>query len=521
MVAPMIAAAGISAGASLLGGLMGNSAAKKQLKEAQRQFNEQMAYMQERDRSADAFSQQIFGMVPQLLERNYAQEDYYRTFNDQQRDAALELMNYLRGWDTQNAAWQNQAWDYTTNAQTMRDTIAAENRRYDLERIARNESLSASEREFALAQLARSQGIAASERATEASDIATFNATRADEYRDRYSRLIQDRQTRASERAYEQNKQDLVIAQAAKMRDAVQRVLKEQGKLTAPQLQGPEEISKIATERGQVYTDILDRLSEKQMSGLEASLIRRGMDTGADSGEQRAEMLARLAPEYQKALLTAQQEASGIVEGNNKTLMDRFNALRTARETALNEAQLGEGAGMDLISRLGELNSGILDRDIGSAAEYIRRGVSELGVQGPVSINSSIYDDLQPSDGVSQYLSPSTRNVSGSSRGMEYDIQTLPSYDWSGLIGSSINARGGQNAGQLLTAAQGNYAQAGANYGAAQERFGRTIDSLFDKGVDWLSNQKDWSFLGKKSGGLTTPSNSALNTKGSFDFAFG
>lgn len=495
MVAPMIAAAGISAGASLLGGLLGSKTAKKQLEEAKRQFNEQQAYMRERDAASDAFSQQIFGMVPQLLDRTYAQEDYYRTFNNQQRDAALELMNYLRGWDVQNADWQNQGWDYATGAQSLRDTIAAENRRYDLERIARNDSLSASEREYALAQLARTQGIAASERATEASDIASFNDTRADEYRDRYARLLQDRQTRASERDYEQNKQDMVLARAAQMRDAVQRVLSEQGTLTAPKLQGPEDISKIATERGKVYTDILDRLSEKQMSGLEASLINRGMDTGGDSGEQRAELLARLAPEYQKALLTAAQEASGIVEGNNKTLMDRFNALRTARETALNEAQLGEGAGVDLITRLGELNSGVLDRDVGSSAEYIRRASSELGVQGPLAIGSAIYEGRAPSDGVSQYIGTPTRNVSASNQGMSYDIKALPSYDWSGLIGQSINARGGQNAGQLLTSAQQNYQQAGMNFGTAQERFGRTIDSLFDKGLDWLSNQKDWSFM--------------------------
>lgn len=521
MVAPMIAAAGISAGAQFLGGLMGSSSSKKQLKEAQRQFDQQMGYMRERDARSDAFSEQIFGMVPEMLNRTYGQEDYYRQFNADQRDAALELMNYLRGWDSQNANWQQEAWDYQTGAQTTRDTIAAENRRYDLERIARNENATASDRQWAIEQLKRAQGVAASERAQEGQDIATFQDQRLGEYRDRYARLLADRSAKASERAYEQNKQDLVLAQASKMRDAVQRVLKEQGTLTAPKYEGPEEMAKLATERGKTYTDILDRLSDKQMSGLEASLISRGMDTGGNSGEQRAELLARLAPEYQKALLTAEQEAGGIVDSRNKTLTDRFNALRQARETSLNEAQLGEGAGMDLISRLGELNSGILDREVGSGAEYVGRRSSELNVTGPVAVGSSIYDNLTASDGISQYLTPQNRNVGGSSQGMGYDIKSLPSYDWSGLIDKSLTSRGGQNAGSMLDAAQNKLAMAGQNYGAAQEKLGRSIDDIFGKGMDWLSNQKDWGFLTGSGSKLTAPSNSAVNTKSFSNIAFG
>lgn len=491
MVAPMVAAAAIQAGSSLLGGIMGNSSAKKQAKEAQRQFNEQMAYTRQRDAANDAFSAKIFEMVPGFLDRTYAQEDYYRQFNDQQRLAAQELMNYLRGFDTQNARFAQEDYDFQLGAQTFRDQAAAEQRRYDLERIARNENLAASERQWAIQQLMRERGVASTERAQEASDIADFQAQRQAEYQDRYSRLMEDRITRASERAYEQNKQDMVISQAGKMREAVQRILQEQGQLRAPELQGPEEIAKIATERGRVYTDIMDKLSERQMSQLEAALIKRGMDTGGDSGERRAEMVARLAPEYQKALLTAQQEAVGIVDGNNKTLTDRFNALRQAREIALNEAQLGEGAGLDMISRLGELGSGVLDRDVGSGAEYIRRTLSELGIQSPVGINSGIYDDLQASDGISQWLGLFNRQQKGSTQGMGYDLKALPSYEIGSLINSSIAARGGNGASLLDYAAQNRNA-ASANYGMAQERLGRSIDSIFDKGVDWLGKQESF-----------------------------
>lgn len=500
MVAPLVAASLISGAGSLLGGLFGASSAKKQAKQAAAQFAEQMAYTKQRDAQNDAFAEKIFGMVPDMLNRTYAQEDYYKDFNQQQQDAALELMNYLRGWDVQNYQDRTQDYNMTMARQTLQDDAAAEQRRYELERIARNQGLAQDERQWAISQLDRERGIRADERNQETAQINDYKDVRAQEYNDRYARLMEDRVTRAGERQYEQNKQDMIIAQASKMRDGVQRVLAEQGTLRAPELLGPEDIAAEATKRGKTYTDIMDKLSERQMSQLEASLIKRGMQTGADSGEQRSEMIARLAPEYQKALLTAENEAASVVEGKNKTLTDRFNALRVSRESALNEAQLAEGAGLDMVTRLGELNSGILDRDLGSAAELIRNAISNTGVAGPVSIGSGIYDQGNPSAGLSAFLGTPSRAINPTTQGMGYDIQNLPSYDWSGLIGNAVGMRTGSGAGAqaALNIADRNNQMAQENLGAAKKGLAQGINDIAGMGLSWLGGQKDWSFMNSK-----------------------
>jgi len=486
---PAVASALIGGATKIIGGILGNSAAKKRAKAEEKRFQEQLKYDRDRDASDDAFSKSIFDMVPELQKRSFAQEDYYKEFNANNRSAAQELQDYLRGIDAQNYGNAQDDSTYARSAQSLRDDAAAESRRYDLQRIADNTRISGEERRYALDQMDRERDIAASERQVENEDIARTQAVKADEYRDRYARLTQDRVARASERGYEQNKQDLVISQASKMRDNVQRVLAEQGNLRAPELLGPGEIANEAARRGANYTDIIDKLSDRQMSQLEAQLMRRGMQTGADSGDLRSEQIARLAPEYQKALLTAENEAAGVVEGKNKTLTDRFNALRQAREIALNEAQLREGAGMDMIGRLGELNSGILDRELGSASDYVRRATTEQDVRGPMDVNSGIYDRLEASGGTSQFNNLPTRSIDGTRASRAYDLQALPDYNWEGLLGVAASSRGGKNTTGATAALNERSKAAGDAAGRSSERLGRGIDSLASKGLDWLSSQ--------------------------------
>lgn len=221
------------------------------------------------------------------------------------------------------------------------------------------------------------------------------------EYASRYGQLMDDRRQAMSERQRELDRQNAIIKQTSAMRDELARVLEQQGILTPPKLLGTDDIEAEAGQRGAAYTKALDALSDRALSQGEAGLMRRGVDANgsADSMEARAEMVARLAPAYQDALMRAETDAQGIVEGKNKNISDRFGALRDARDRALSEAQLKYGAGLEIEAGLNPVDTGIYSRDVGSRvydpssvtginASWAAPGSLDAGMIGSMASNS-------------------------------------------------------------------------------------------------------------------------------------
>ena len=157
--------------------------------------------------------------------------------------------------------------------------LAAEQRAFDLERIARDDRLTSQERQFALAELERERERARRQRREELKRIDRGDATVRDEYNERMSRLMEDRLTRQAERDFEIGRQNQVIAQAADTRNRLRQVLDSYGQITAPELVGHE----IDRRQGRYYDQFsaeIDSALDRALSTKEADLIRAGVDGG-------------------------------------------------------------------------------------------------------------------------------------------------------------------------------------------------------------------------------------------------
>ena len=258
------------------------------------------------------------------------QNDYFKDIFRDQNLSEQERQRYLRGFAARNEGRLNTELERLTGRQDFVDDLAAEQRAFDLERIARDDRLTSQERQFALAELERERERARRQRREELKRIDRGDATVRDEYNERMSRLMEDRLTRQAERDFEIGRQNQVIAQAADTRNRLRQVLDSYGQITAPELVGQDEID---LRQGRYYDQFsaeIDSALDRALSTKEADLIRAGMDGGGSSNAQRAEILARIAPQYMKAQAEAARAAGGEVSNINKLRTDRFNNLRTA-----------------------------------------------------------------------------------------------------------------------------------------------------------------------------------------------
>ena len=380
----------LMAGSSIAGAFSANKAAKFQAKMARYQAD--VAEQARKDQmSNNAANLQLAANEMRLRDE---QNDYFKDIFRDQNLSEQERQRYLRGFAARNEGRLNTELERLTGRQDFVDDLAAEQRAFDLERIARDDRLTSQERQFALAELERERERARRQRREELKRIDRGDATVRDEYNERMSRLMEDRLTRQAERDFEIGRQNQVIAQAADTRNRLRQVLDSYGQITAPELVGQDEIDRRQGRYYDQFSAEIDSALDRALSTKEADLIRAGMDGGGSSNAQRAEILARIAPQYMKAQAEAARAAGGEVSNINKLRTDRFNNLRTALQDRLNQEQMAGTTGLDIEARLtNPQTSAVLDRNIGSAYNpYTARGpqTSMVGIDGPLRVGSEV-----------------------------------------------------------------------------------------------------------------------------------
>lgn len=342
--------------------------------------------------------------------RRQAQEQYERdmAFFNEIMNERLDTKRYMREQDElgeQFALGQNRR---VSEQQRALEAAARERRMFDLEQIANDKRIRKEERRRALEELERERRIAAKEREEQREYMNSAQARLDREMETREERFLEDRAMRASEAQRERDLADDILRQTSNTRDELTAILNAQGNMQTPELAGEEEIGERADEKFKILNEEVERAVDQMLSKTESDLIRRGVGTdGADSNARRAEVLARVAPSVQKAAQQSYAEALAEITGENKIKTDRFALLRQALQDKLSNTAMAGTTGLNLDANVRRSSSGILDRNLGSAVNnYLAMGPSksELGVSGPLSINSLSQIYNAPSSGVANLL---------------------------------------------------------------------------------------------------------------------
>jgi len=484
-----------SVGSSILGGIGANKAAKQQAK--QLAYQNAIAEQARKDNLSNAAAMTELGAYNMRLAEE--QNEYRQDLARQQNLAEQERQRYLRGFDTRSEQRLTDQINRTVGRQGMVDELEADRREFELERIARDDSLTRQEREFALAELQRERDRARRQRREEQRRMDRGDQVVADEYQERLRRLDEDRLERQAERRFEIDRQNQAIGQAVDTRNRMRDVLDEYGRITAPELAGADDISRLSDRYYDQYSQEVDQTLDRNLSTLEADLIRRGMQGGGSSNAQRAEILARIAPQFMRARADANTQAGREVAAENQIAQDRFKNLREALGVNLDAEQQVGTTGLDVQARLSNPStSGILDRDVGSAYNaYTSRGpsTSMVGIDGPLSVDSQVRNVGNLSSGYGTMLSMPTLGMDGTQAAGYASMPQLTTPDYNnffqqGSTALNSNATNAQaSADKAYNRTADAYRAAGSAASDIISQTGSLLDEYSNRGL--FSNDKD------------------------------
>ena len=489
-------AAAFQMGSSILGAFGSSAAADYQQKMAKYQAD--VAEAARRDALQNATFNNQMGAYQLGLVQD--QNDYFKDIFRNQNLAEQELQAYLRAQDRRNESRLIDDRNTVQDRQRMMDAAARERRMFELERIARNDALAKEERDFAIAELQAERERARRERNQELDRMADSQRRLDSEYSDRVDRLKEDKRIRAAERREEIDRQNAVIAEAAGTRDRLRNILDQYGNITAPELIGEDEFRRRSDVLYDEYKGEVDSLAERAMSTTEADLIRKGMDVGGAANAKRAEVIARLAPEYAKAKARADADAAKGVETANKIRQDRFTNLSTALKNQMSAEQQAGMTGLDLQARLNPSTSAVLDRDVGSAySAYLNNPrTSTVGIRSPLAIGSAINNAGTLSNDYAQMLNnPGYSYNANTARGYA-SAPSLNSFDPSNFF-NNASTQIGNNYTNAYNAANNQFDRAAT----ASEQYGSALAQLSKDGGAFID---EWMESRKKAGNTSTDS---------------
>ena len=490
--------------------LTGSRAAKEQAKIARYQAD--IAEQARRDQQSAAAAQAELGAYEMRMRDE--QNQYLRGLQRERNLAEQERQRYLRGIDSRNEARLDSEMARLAERQDLSDQLAAERREFELERIARDDRLTQQEREFALAELQRERERARRQRSEEQARLDRGDDTSRSEYNERISRLMEDRMMREQERQFEIDRQNDVIMQAAQTRDRMRNALDQYGVITSPELMGQQELDSRAARYYDQYSAEVDAALDRSLSQKNADLIRSGMDTGGSSADQRAEILARMAPQYAKAQADAYNQAASEVGAINKVRNDRFANLRAALGTTLDaEQQVGTTA-LDIQSRMMPRTSGVLSRDIGSAFNpYTARGpnTSTVGVRSPLTVGSQVRAIGNPSIGMGTTINMPNLSMQGTGAAGYAAAPNLSGYDPNQAMNRYMTGMNNlaTSTSTAATNAYNNAADAYGSLGGTTADFmtatGALLDDLYPGGIRFGGGDAGTSLGGGLGVNIQTP----------------
>lgn len=480
---------GLSAGAGLLSGIMGNNQAQRQLEYQYRMHQEQMQLQM-------ALAQMAQGRQDEENAYQRRWEDFNRWQAGQERDFALgELRDYQ-----DRLLGERQ---YEIDRQVEMDREAARQQAFQLEQYLEQKGLAREEREWAQQQLEYVKQVAAGEREE---DIRRFYEDRitADAERDWYIQQYMSAQSQAyDERAYDMAYRDRMLETVDGTRAGLQQMLEALG--AAPELDTltREDFEAETQRRQDLYQSDVDRAAQAVASANEADLMRSGLDESTVGTDRRGQIAERLSHEYQNARARAYNDALSYVSGQSEAI-----GSSAAREMQQRAAMLGEMSGvnaygLEAMMGMPQISSAMSPYGMvaGSPTAILDRNLASAGnFMAPVPIGSQIVGGFDGGSRLSGYqVGPSA----ASPLGMQLQSSIFHPYSMTLQNPATYyqNALAGQASMFDYAARQAN--QAGANMGAAGMQFGSSLADLF-------GNIGNSSWFGNLFGSSSAPMNSPL-----------
>ena len=289
--------------------------------------------------------------------------------------------------------------------QIKQDKEAARLSQLRLERILQNEDMAEDERAFAIQQLEQAKAVAGGERDE---DMRRFLEEREAKKLEREFAMAEytDSKTRADmERQEDLRIRDQIMASIFGLQNTLEGTQAGMGAIPMIDQFTQADINAEYQNRLGDYTADVDKAADKVASINEANLIRGGIDESTTGTDRRGEVAGRLAQEYTKARLKAQDDALKYITGKSGAMTTNINDIMKQRTGILSENAGIAGAGIDQLMRLpgvrstsdqvryaSSLPTSVYNRNVGSANDF----------RAPVAIGSGIFTGMNNIPGMAQ-----------------------------------------------------------------------------------------------------------------------
>lgn len=357
---------------SLFGSISASNQAAKDRALRERMFNRQMD-MQDLQlgmaRDAERYQREENEYQRQMEQMN-------RLLMQQERQYQLDLVNENKRYNME----QRRA---DIERQLAEDKEAARIQRFNLENLLQRQDISAQEREFAIQQLNEVKAIAAGERDE---DKRRFYEERAMAQMERdflMGQFADARDQAYFEREDQMRNRDMIMNQIFGLQGALRDTQRGLGFVPEIDRISQADIDAEVAKRTDQYMGDIDRAATRVASVNEADLIRSGLDESTPGIARRSDITARLADEYSKARLKAQDDALRYISGESDVLTGNIEDIMAQRGRVLGETGNVYGTGIDQLMqtpqaasavdayRLAQMiPSGIYSRNLLSASDF-------------------------------------------------------------------------------------------------------------------------------------------------------
>jgi len=351
-----------------------------------------------------------YGLGLDQLRREREQERYNRMIREENAEFARQEYELRNDRYEQRLEQAKRERAYEIDRQVRADKDAAKQQKFMLEQYLRNTQLAEEERDFAIAQLEQARAVAEGERDEDLRRRAEEDLTARLEREFAVEELYRAQTVASQERFDDLAFRDDIIRRLDNMSTEIESAYETLGPLVAPDLLGREDFEQMLSRYEALNVQDVDRAVDRIASQNEASLMTRGLENSSIGQSARADVGARMAPEYERARLGAIQQAMSYITGLNENEMMGWNAMAQARDRSANEIMNMRFAPIEAML---QANTGVGSANDYSAPVPIGTGMSARGVQSannfraPVSVNSATFTQGGIGSGMSNYMAPS------------------------------------------------------------------------------------------------------------------
>lgn len=413
---------------------------RDQAKAAQRFAEERWKALQEFGGRVEDMMAQDRGIMMQQLAREQSlidydiqQNNYRNTLAAQNRQWDINFINQMLGIKSQEQMRE-------ILRQNNLDAIAAQDFSNQFEWFINNANLAETERNEARADLDRFNNLLARERAYEEGEyeyakgqMEDERAFAIDELRNYQNILNQERQVEELQRLAIENRID-------EFGDELYQLQRSWGEIPTPHTYTEQDIQRAADRRFANVEDAFNEETDRAMSQLSAASKSAGLDTltasGISSGNvdaNRARLIAQTAAR-KNALRNDSYDQAMREISNLQSIEDaRYGRSLQQRDTQLDKLLKTYTPRIDYMLQLPKLSSAAFSKDIQSAAIqpqfrtsaasdsflglksaiYDRPAPTQSALINNLNIPSRVFDSFQPGKGYASYTAPRNPNISG------------------------------------------------------------------------------------------------------------